>query len=77
MIVLAVPEPTWRVIEPASVSAAFCTGSMYPLELVARFFTTTECVPATATAEAELSVSTFVSELEPVFCVRMPVKSVS
>jgi hypothetical protein len=65
------------VIDPANVSDALAIGSRYPLELEARFFTTTVCVPATAEEVAEVSVSTLVSELDPVFCAMIPVKFVS
>ena len=38
---------------------------------------TTVCVPANADDEAAVSSSAFVSELEPVFCAMIPVKSVN
>ena len=54
-------------MEPDSVSVAFAIGARYPLDVVARLFTTTVCVPATAEEEAAVNSSALVSELEPVF----------
>jgi len=76
-MVLAVPLPTLRVIDPDSVSEAFVISARYPLEVCARLFTVTVCVPADAEVEAAVSSSTLVLELEPVFCERIPCMSVS
>jgi hypothetical protein len=48
-----------------------------PLDVVAKLFTVTECVPAVAVFEAEVSSRTLVFELEPVFWARIPLKSVN
>src|SRR6185437_8814119 len=73
----AFPLPTWIEMEPDSVSEAFVIGVRYPLAVCARLFTCTVCVPARAEDVADVSCSTFVLELDPVFCARVPVKSVS
>src|SRR5580698_1520988 len=75
--VSVLPLPTCRVTEPVSASAALTISARYPLEVCARLLTVTVCVPALAVEEAEVSSSTLVLELDPVFCARMPLKSVS
>src|SRR5215469_1416249 len=77
VMVCVAPLPTCSVIDPASTVDALGTSVKYPLEVCARLCTTTECVPATAADEAEVSCSTPVSELDPVFCAMIPVKSVN
>jgi hypothetical protein len=63
-------------MEPVSVSEALGTAARYPLEVVANFVTSTVYVPAFADESAAVSVSTLVSELEPVFSDRIPSRSV-
>jgi hypothetical protein len=77
VMVCAVPVPTFSVMDPDKVVEELATGAKYPLEVKARLFTTTVCVPAFAEDVAAVSSSTFVSELDPVFCAMIPVKSVS
>ena len=77
VMVNAVPLPAFSVTDPDSGSLALAICVMYPLDVVARFPTSTVCVPATAAEVAAVRFSTLVSELEPSFCARMPVALVS
>jgi hypothetical protein len=64
--------PTCSVMEPAIVSEAFPIAVRYPLDVWARFVTSTVCVPAIAAELAAVSVNTFWSELEPSFSDMIP-----
>jgi hypothetical protein len=75
--VIAEPLPACRVTCPEIAAEEFDTSARYPLEVWARLFTVTVCVPAVADEVAAVSSSTLVFELEPVFCARIPSKSVS
>ena len=78
VMVCGVPEaPTCRVMEPVRRVDALETGGRNPLEVSARFPTSTVCVPAIAEEVAAVRVSTFVSELDPVFVAIVPCRSVS
>ena len=72
VMVNCVPLPACSVMEPLSGSLALAICARYPLEVVARLPTSTVYVPACAVESAAVSVSTLVSELEPVFSDRMP-----